>query len=260
MEFTLINDSNYDAFEDLFFDGTDRTRRDVLRIGAVEQGVAVGALSAGFAQGTCTVRSIYTCPGRRRMGAARGMLHKLKDILATSSYDVLKCEFSSDSDGVALFLESEGFMLSEVDEYYETHLQTVLGSGYAKKSSQLNTLGFKCFRFEQLQNIEKNEIVELLDKKGYGERYTDLKLYDHHYSSVVYDCDHVPYQCLLVSSNRECIFVNLIVSLQEKPVFDPIVLLAQIKGFFETLQHRTGQMRHLPLSGSRHRIRTLCRP
>jgi ribosomal protein S18 acetylase RimI-like enzyme len=236
MEFTLVKDSNFSAFEDLLFDDTDRSRKDILRIGAVEQGVAVGALSAGFGDGTCNIRSIYTTPGHRRRGAARGMLHKLKSILNASPYDVLKCEFPSDADGVEPLLESEGFLIRQGGEYYETDLNTVLDSSFIARNIQLNTLTFKYFRFDQLHNTEKNEIITLLEEKGYGERFTDIKRFDHRFSSAVYDSEHVPYQCLLVTSNPECIFVNLIVSLQKTPNFSSVVLLAQIKGFLETLK------------------------
>ena len=236
MEFSLVKDSNYSAFEDLFFDDTDQNRKDILRIGAVEQGVAVGALSAGFGGETCNIRSIYTSPKQRRRGVARGMLRKLKSILTTSPYDVLKCEFTSDAEGVESLLESEGFLIRQGSEYYETDLKTILESSYIARNIHLNTLAFQYFRFDQMQNVEKNEIVTLLEEKGYGEHFTDFKRFDPRFSSAVYDSNNVPYQCLLVTSNPECIFVNLIVSLQKTPNFSSIVLLAQIKGFLETLK------------------------
>ncbi len=135
MEITLINDSNYSAFWNMFFDGTDLTRKDILRIGAVEQGIAVGALSAGFTSGTCNIRSLYTVSDKRRRGAAHGMLHKLKSILAKSSYDVIKSDFASDTDGVAEFFESEGFILHEGEGFYQTCLQDFLESNIVKKFS-----------------------------------------------------------------------------------------------------------------------------
>ena len=215
MEITLINDSNYSAFWNMFFDGTDLTRKDILRIGAVEQGIAVGALSAGFTSGTCNIRSLYTVSDKRRRGAAHGMLHKLKSILAKSSYDVIKSDFASDTDGVAEFFESEGFILHEGEGFYQTCLQDFLESNIVKKFSLINTEGFEYFHLEDLSNSDKNAVVGLLEERGFDKSYTDLKSLDQHLSSVVYDYGHKPQQCLLASSNEECIFVKLIVSLQK---------------------------------------------
>ena len=53
---------------------------------------------------------------------------------------------------------------------------------------------------------------------------------------MVYDYGHKPQQCLLASSNEECIFVKLIVSLQKSADAGSIVLPSQLKGFLETLQ------------------------
>ena len=236
MEITLINDSNYSAFWNMFFDGTDLTRKDILRIGAVEQGIAVGALSAGFTSGTCNIRSLYTVSDKRRRGAAHGMLHKLKSILAKSSYDVIKSDFASDTDGVAEFFESEGFILHEGEGFYQTCLQDFLESNIVKKFSLINTEGFEYFHLEDLSNSDKNAVVELLEERGFDKSYTDLKSLDQHLSSVVYDYGHKPQQCLLASSNEECIFVKLIVSLQKSADAGSIVLPSQLKGFLETLQ------------------------
>ncbi len=236
MEFTIINDSNYGAFWNMFFDGTDMTRKDILRIGAVEQGIAVGALSAGFTSGTCNIRSLYTVSDKRRRGAAHGMLHKLKSILAKSSYDVIKSDFASDTDGVAEFFESEGFILHEGEGFYQTCLQDFLESNIVKKFSLINTEGFEYFHLEDLSNSEKNAVVGLLEERGFDKSYTDLKSLDQHLSSVVYDYGHKPQQCLLASSNEECIFVKLIVSLQKSADAGSIVLPSQLKGFLETLQ------------------------
>ena len=236
MEITLINDSNYSAFWNMFFDGTDLTRKDILRIGAVEQGIAVGALSAGFAEGICSIRSLYTVSDKRRRGAAHGMLHKLKSILAKSSYDVIKSDFASDTDGVAEFFESEGFILHEGEGFYQTCLQDFLESNIVKKFSLINTEGFEYFHLEDLSNSDKNAVVELLEERGFDKSYTDLKSLDQHLSSVVYDYGHKPQQCLLASSNEECIFVKLIVSLQKSADAGSIVLPSQLKGFLETLQ------------------------
>jgi hypothetical protein len=236
MEITLINDSNYSAFWNMFFDGTDLTRKDILRIGAVEQGIAVGALSAGFTSGTCNIRSLYTVSDKRRRGAAHGMLHKLKSILAKSSYDVIKSDFASDTDGVAEFFESEGFILHEGEGFYQTCLQDFLESNIVKKFSLINTEGFEYFHLEDLSNSEKNAVVGLLEERGFDKSYTDLKSLDQHLSSVVYDYGHKPQQCLLASSNEEFIFVKLIVSLQKSADAGSIVLPSQLKGFLETLQ------------------------
>ena len=240
MEFTLINDENYDAFENLIFDGTDRTKKDILRIGAVDQGMAAGALTAGFMEGSCNIRSLYTLSALRRRGIARGMLHKLKDMLAGSDYSVLTCGFPSDAEGVAPFLDSEGFMLREGDGFYRTHLEKLAESGPVKKHSMLNTPGFDYFRFEQLNNAEKNEIAVLLKEQGYDRYAGDFKSFDRRFSSVVYDYDHVPRQCLLASANEACVFIKLIVSLQETPDMDTKPLLAQFKGIFETLLEQVG--------------------
>ena len=236
MEITLINDSNYSAFWNMFFDGTDLTRKDILRIGAVEQGIAVGALSAGFTSGTCNIRSLYTVSDKRRRGAAHGMLHKLKSILANSSYDVIKSDFASDTDGVAEFFESEGFILHEGEGFYQTCLQDFLESNIVKKFSLINTEGFEYFHLEDLSNSDKNAVVGLLEERGFDKSYTDLKSLDQHLSSVVYDYGHKPQQCLLASSNEEFIFVKLIVSLQKSADAGSIVLPSQLKGFLETLQ------------------------
>jgi hypothetical protein len=236
MEITLINDSNYGAFWNMFFDGTDMTRKDILRIGAVEQGIAVGALSAGFTSGTCNIRSLYTVSDKRRRGAAHGMLHKLKSILAKSSYDVIKSDFASDTDGVAEFFESEGFILHEGEGFYQTCLQDFLESNIVKKFSLINTEGFEYFHLEDLSNSDKNAVVGLLEERGFDKSYTDLKSLDQHLSSVVYDYGHKPQQCLLASSNEEFIFVKLIVSLQKSADAGSIVLPSQLKGFLETLQ------------------------
>ncbi len=236
MEFTIINDSNYGAFWNMFFDGTDMTRKDILRIGAVDHGVAAGALAAGFTKGICNIRSLYTVSDKRRRGAAHGMLHKLKSILAKSSYDVIKSDFASDADGMTEFFESEGFVLHEGEGFYQTTLETFLESNIVKKFSLINTDGFEYFHLEDLSNSDKNTVVTLLEERGFDKSYTDLKSLDQKLSSVVYDYGRKPQQCLLASSNEESIFVKLIVSLQKTADPGSIVLPAQLKGFLETLQ------------------------
>ncbi len=240
MEVTLINDVNYDAFEDLFFDGTDRTKKDILRIGAVEKGLASGVLSAGFTEGVCNIRSLYTVSALRRRGIARGMLCRLKEILAGSAYSVLTCQFPADAEGMAPFLESEGFLLRESYGSYRTYLNKIVESELVKKHSRLNILGFEFFKLEQLQNADKNRIAVLLKERGYNGYYTDLKSFDERFSSVVYDYDHIPQQCLLVSANEACVFVKLIVSLRNSPDIDTKPLHAQLKGFLETLLEEAG--------------------
>lgn len=123
MEATLIDRSNLQYFERLLYPQeveTLRAGRPLVALGAVEDGMACGALTGGPEGDRFVIDSIYVAPSCRGRGAGRVLMDELVRLCAFApELEELRCSFTvlcTDHELLRGFLEKQDFRFEELPD------------------------------------------------------------------------------------------------------------------------------------------------
>lgn len=112
MTITRIEKKNEAFFAPLFLEAAGQNGRDILRIGAVEDGKACAAASFELNGMTAAITSLFVAPAFRRRGLGRAMIETFGILAAGTQVTSLTTSFIPESkDGLTDFFEAEGFEL-----------------------------------------------------------------------------------------------------------------------------------------------------
>lgn len=245
MKTTLIIEKNYDPFQKLLFDGLAAGEQNVIRIGAIENGEAVGALSAQVADGRIQILSLYVIQSRRRQGAAHNMLEMLIRIMQKNSFSICSCDYPSDVEGLTEFFDNEDYQISNRDLFYRIKVKNLISIPTIRTLASSRTKRYQYFRFDDLSKLNQNNVMKILQEKNYETRFFRESFFDGKLSGVVMDRESELRNCILVSSNRECVFIELLLSLLDTDEMDPVALMTLLKGFLKNLVYTIMQGRRV---------------
>jgi len=122
MDITIIDKGNVSYFEKMLLPEVPQMLREgaaIFALGAVEDGVACGALAGGPRNGSFFIQSFFVAQECRGKGMATALMDELVRIALQTQLTELRCEFTISCDEhrlLAAFLKERGFAFSDSDD------------------------------------------------------------------------------------------------------------------------------------------------
>lgn len=216
MEITKITKDNERAFLPFCARGAAKGAPDLIRIGAVMDNRAQGALSARINDGIADITSLYILPEARRQGFGKALTGKLEEFMADSECDTI-CAAYQESTDLDLFFDSLGYVLFPGEEVYYFTLGELMRSEMWKKHiSGRSTKGLT-----QIASLPPG-------KRKAHDIKTGFRDYDPEWSTVCMDGEEFTSSLLAVNS-AECVSIVWMNSDTE----DPSVILQHLKSLVD---------------------------
>lgn len=131
MEFTRIDRTNITFFSNLLPEDQKADDGRVL-LGIIEEETpcAAAVLTIGTA---ADLSWIYTAPEYRRLGAASILMEEIRDLIEGTGVTGITASYFSTMEGIAEFLEAEGFGIFEGNKVYAIQMNELLQFNIAKR-------------------------------------------------------------------------------------------------------------------------------
>ncbi len=241
MELTRIGSNNWGSFSPIVFDSYTLNAPQVLRIGAIEDGKAVGALSLSFdmQNSTAFVDSLYVMPDFRGKGYGRALLEEAER-LAKNRVSTLEAEFLDDEkSGLIKHFETNGYACIPGEPIYDFDVKKLLTSKKYEEIMKRRLSGVRAMDFSMLTGAQKNVIFEKLHSHGERNTADNTLGFSDKLSVAIYRTDDMrsPRACLVATENEGMVTIaQLYGSGKNNPKF----ILAAIFGFTSALKRCGG--------------------
>ena len=236
MELTRIGSNNWGVFSSVIYDAYSQNAREVLRIGAIEDGKVCGALSMSFflSEGQAFIDSLYVVPEFRKKGIGHALAEEAER-LAAERANTLEAEFYGDAKDLSAFFNSQGFACIPGEPIYDYDVNKLLANkqyaGYCSKRLS----GVTSMKFSDMTSAQKNRVFELLNKNGERNTESNTAGFSQDLSVSVYRSDDMrtPRATLIATeADKKVNIAQLYGSGKNNPKF----ILAAIFGFTEAIK------------------------
>ena len=240
MEFTRIGNQNWNIFSSVVYDAYTQNAKEVLRIGAIEDGKVCGAVSMSFflSEDQAFIDSLYVVPEFRRKGIGMELL-KEAERLATAQAHCLEAEYYADSEELSAIFAKAGFACIPGEPIYDFDLKKLLSNKQYAEYCKKKLSGITTYNFASMTQAQKNRIFELLHKNGERNTEDNTEGFSPELSIAIYRGDDMrtPRACLLATEyNNKVNIAQLYGSGKNHPKY----IMATIFGFTDAIKNKGG--------------------
>ena len=236
MELTRIGSQNWSSFSSVVYDAYSQNAREVLRIGAIEDGKVCGAISISYflSEGQAFIDSLYVVPEFRNQGVGKALVDEAER-LASERANTIEAEFYGDAKELNEFFSKIGFACIPGEPIYDYDVKKLMTNkqyaGYCSKRLS----GVKAYRFTDMTQAQKNRIFNLLRENGERNTESNTAGLSQDLSISIFRSDDMrtPRACLVATESGSQ--VN-IAQLYGSGKNNPKYILAAIFGFTEAMK------------------------
>ncbi len=244
MELTRIGSNNWGSFASVIYDAYTQNAREVLRIGAIEDGKVCGAMSISFfiENDHAFVDSLYVVPEFRNKGVARALLDEAER-LASEKVNTLEAEFFGDADDLRAAFSNCGFACIDGEPIYDYDVKKLLSNKQYAGYCAHRLSGVSAIRFIDMSQAQKNRVFDLLRQNGERNTEQNTQGFSQDLSVSIYRSDdmRVPRACLIATEFESKVNIaQLYGSGKNNPKF----ILAAVFGFTAALKHKGAGQYH----------------
>ncbi len=248
MELTRIGSNNWSSFASVVFDAYQQNAREVLRIGAIEDGKVCGSLSLSFftAREQAFVDSLYIVPEFRGQGKGAALLAEAER-LAGDKVQVLESEFIGSADDLNGFFTANGYACIDGEPIFDYDIKKLLANKQYATYCKHKLKAITTLTFSDMTTAQKNRVFELLHNNGERNSEDGMAGFSHELSIAIYRGDdmRVPRACLIATESDDLINIA---QLYGSGVNNPKFILGAIFGFTEAVKKQGGSGKYKELS------------
>lgn len=230
MTITRIGPSNHESFAPFLFKASDFTSGNVLKLGAIENDTACGAIAFQIIGDTAEILSIYVANEFRRRGVAAAVLRAFEDLCVGTEVKTIISNSLPTNNGLEDFLAASGFVIISGSPVYSFNfadiqksetLQKYLSRGdYSRSSACVD-----------LPPFQQRELRDYLMRHNFSVPDMLAMKFSPTLSSVSLDARGKIDSCLLCSNFGNSVGIDILLS--DSACADAVLVL--FRRLFETL-------------------------